>query len=433
MQYKKIVSFFMVAGAILVLTAGFAFVWYRFYSADIALPFYRKGNWLVITIYALLCALFFKTYGAFKFGYSKGFEILWAKVLSVISVNLLTYLQISLIGRSFMNYFPFLVLTAADILFAAVWTRPMTAITTALYPPRKLLIVYGGDQSRKLAGKMHERADKFVIAASIGETVGTQTILENLRNYDGVVICGINPVLKDEIIRFCYEHAVRVYISPQVSDIIMRGAEEITLFDTPLFLSRGFGISVGIGIIKRLLDIVGSVLALAVFSVPMCIIAAAVKGYDKGNAIYKQTRLTVDGREFLLYKFRSMVQNAEAGGKPVLSGESDSRVTPVGAFLRRTRLDELPQFWNVLKGDMSVVGPRPERPELSGEYEKIFPEFAYRLKVKAGITGYAQVMGRYDTDPLDKLKLDLIYIEDYSLRLDLKIILLTLRTVLFNR
>jgi len=153
--------------------------------------------------------------------------------------------------------------------------------------------------------------------------------------------------------------------------------------------------------------------------------------HDGGPVLYRQKRLTIDGKEFDVFKFRSMIVDAEKDGVARLASEEDERITPVGKVLRKFRLDELPQIFNILKGEMSVVGPRPERPELTEEYKKEMPEFEFRLKVKAGLTGYAQVTGVYDTSPYDKLKMDLMYIENYSVRMDLQIILMTLKTMLF--
>jgi len=173
-----------------------------------------------------------------------------------------------------------------------------------------------------------------------------------------------------------------------------------------------------------------SVIGLIILSPFMLIIAAAIKIDDGGSIIYKQKRLTINGKEFFVYKFRSMIPNAEKNGVPQLATGSDSRITRVGKFLRKCRLDELPQLFNIIKGDMSVVGPRPERPELTEKYEREMPEFKFRLKVKAGLTGYAQVTGVYDTTPYDKLKMDLMYIERYSMVMDLRIILMTIKTMI---
>ena len=171
---------------------------------------------------------------------------------------------------------------------------------------------------------------------------------------------------------------------------------------------------------------------LLVASPIMLLIALAVKIHDGGTVIYKQTRLTMGGRQFYVYKFRSMRMDAEKDGVARLASEEDDRITPVGKVIRMTRMDELPQLINVLKGDMSLVGPRPERPEIAEEYETWLPQFKSRLKVKAGLTGYAQIYGKYNTTPYDKLKLDLTYIQNYSFLLDLKLLLLTAK-ILFMK
>ena len=221
-------------------------------------------------------------------------------------------------------------------------------------------------------------------------------------------------------------------ISPKISDIIIRGGEDIRLFDSPLLLCRNEGLSFDQRLFKRIFDILFSVIGLAVLSPIFLIIAAAIKIDDRGKIFYKQKRLTMNAKEFYVYKFRSMIPDAEKDGIPRLASNSDSRITRVGKFLRKCRLDEIPQLINILRGDMSVVGPRPERPELTEKYEKEMPEFRFRLKVKAGLTGYAQVTGVYDTTPYDKLKMDLMYIERYSMVMDLRLILMTLKTIIFR-
>ena len=180
------------------------------------------------------------------------------------------------------------------------------------------------------------------------------------------------------------------------------------------------------------MDVIISSLLFIAASPLMLLTALAVKLYDGGAVIYKQKRLTIDGREFYIFKFRSMRMDAEKDGIARLASENDDRITPIGKIIRMTRLDELPQLLNVLKGDMSLVGPRPERPEIAREYEAVLPQFKSRLKVKAGLTGYAQIYGKYNTTPYDKLKLDLTYIQNYSFVLDLKLILLTAK-ILFMK
>ena len=180
--------------------------------------------------------------------------------------------------------------------------------------------------------------------------------------------------------------------------------------------------------IKRLFDIVVSGIALLVLSPIMIVVAIAIKAYDGGPVFYKQCRLTKDGKTFMVHKFRSMKVDAEKDGVARLStGNKDDRVTPVGRFIRKVRIDELPQLLDILRGDMSIVGPRPERPEIAAQYEKELPEFALRLQAKAGLTGYAQVYGKYNTTPYDKLQMDLMYSAHPSIVEDLSIIFATIK------
>ena len=162
----------------------------------------------------------------------------------------------------------------------------------------------------------------------------------------------------------------------------------------------------------------------------MLLTALVVKLYDGGPVLYKQVRCTLGGKEFKIMKFRSMSVDAEKDGKARLASKNDSRITPVGKCIRVCRLDELPQLFNILRGEMSFICPRPERPEIIEQYMEIMPEFKFRMRVKAGLAGYAQVYGKYNTTPYDKLKLDLYYIENYSIWMDIKLMFLTLKVLL---
>ena len=207
----------------------------------------------------------------------------------------------------------------------------------------------------------------------------------------------------------------------------MKSSEQLNVFDTPIFLIREYELTVEQRFIKRMIDIICSLILLIVASPFMLITAIAVKAYDGGPVLYKQVRCTRGEREFHILKFRSMRVDAEKDGVARLAAKNDSRITPVGKFIRKVRLDELPQLFNILKGDMSFIGPRPERPEIIAQYKEDMPEFVFRMKVKAGLAGYAQVYGKYNTTPYDKLKLDLTYIENYTVWLDIKLMLLTLK------
>ena len=213
--------------------------------------------------------------------------------------------------------------------------------------------------------------------------------------------------------------------------MILRGGDNMHLFDTPLVLCRNKGLSFEQRVMKRFFDIILSLIALVLFSPVFLIIALCIKLYDGGPVLYKQDRLTLNGKVFQVYKFRSMRMDSEENGAR-LAMKHDDRVTPIGRVLRNIHVDELPQLFNILKGEMTWIGPRPERPEIAEEYCKVIPEFSFRLKVKAGLTGYAQIYGKYNTTPYDKLKLDLYYIEQRSMLMDLRILLMTVK-ILFQK
>lgn len=430
-QYKRIISFFSAVIILTLTTATFGYVWYEYYASDIILPFYRKGNWLLVGVYMILTLLFFKVYGGFKIGYLKRADMIYSQSLSILCVNAVSYLQISLIGRRMMSLMPMLIMTMVDIVIIIGWTWIMTALHSRIYPPRRLIIVYGSKLAENLVSKMSLRVDKYIVSASVKEEEGLEEIKDKLVEYDGVIICDISANLRNNILKFCFDNSIRTYISPKISDIMLRGAEEIKLFDTPLLLNRNYGLTFEQRMFKRVFDIVFSAIGFVVALPIMLVIALVIKLYDGGPVFYKQKRLTLDGKEFFVYKFRSMIIDAEKDGVARLASDDDDRITPVGAFIRKVRFDELPQIINIIKGDMSIVGPRPERPELMEQYKKDMPEFEFRLKVKAGLTGYAQVVGVYDTTPYDKLKMDLMYIESYSLLLDLRIMLMTLKIMIF--
>lgn len=218
---------------------------------------------------------------------------------------------------------------------------------------------------------------------------------------------------------------------PKIPDIMVQGADQLHLFDTPILLVRDYAMTVEQRLVKRMIDIVCALILVVVTSPFMILTAIAIKVYDSGPVLYKQVRCTRDMRQFQILKFRSMRSDAEKDGVARLAAKNDNRITPVGRFIRKVRIDELPQLFNILKGDMSFIGPRPERPEIIRQYQEDMPEFTFRTKVKSGLAGYAQVYGKYNTTPYDKLKLDLFYIENYSVWLDLKLMLLTIK-VLFQ-
>lgn len=426
-QYKRAIMFLISLLLLIAIAALFGVVWYRAYADVIVQPFFRKGNWLVIGVYALLLYIFTRLYGGYRIGYLKRAEVIYSAILSTLLVNAITYLQISLIGRHFMDLRPLAMMSVCDIGVIVLWAVIADKAYRKIFPPHRMLLVYGSRSAEKLIYKMNTRVDKYDICQAINISEGLEQVFSCIDQFEAVVICDVKAKTRNQILKYCYARSIRTYLTPKVSDTIIRGADVIHLFDTPLLLCHCQGLTFEQRFAKRVLDMSVSLIVLLLLWPFMLLIAAAIRIYDGGPVFYKQTRLTLEGKLFQLYKFRSMCVNAERESGPRLAQRDDNRITPVGNFLRRFRLDELPQLINILKGDMSLVGPRPERPEFAEMLEQDMPEFSFRLKVKAGLTGYAQVMGKYNTSAYDKLKLDLMYIEQYSLLLDLKLLLMTVK------
>jgi exopolysaccharide biosynthesis polyprenyl glycosylphosphotransferase len=400
-------------------------VWTDYYNKIIESPFWRRGNWMMVFLYGVLLFFFMKMYGGFKVGYLRKGNLIYSQMLAVFLTNIFTYLQIAVLDKHFLSPWPLLIMTVVDSLVIIFWTLFFQKVYLWLFPPRRMLLVSGNRSDYHLMEKMNTREDKYEIKEAMNYREGFEFFTEKVQNYDGVIVGDMPSHERNQIIKFCFEKNIRTYSVPKISDILLRSSDELTLFDSPLLLSRNDGLTIEQLFIKRMVDILLSVVGLVISAPFFIIVAMMIKLTDSGPVFYGQTRLTLDGRVFEIYKFRTMIQNAEKDTGPQLAREQDERILPVGHFLRRFRLDELPQLINVLKGDMSLVGPRPERPELASEIEKTIPEFPYRLKVKAGLTGYAQIYGKYNTTSYDKLKLDLTYIRNYSAWLDIKLILMT--------
>lgn len=427
-QYEPFKRLFRLMGALLLMgveTGVYGYVWNGYFNKLIEFPFWRRGNWLMIALYAGLLFFFLMTYGGFRIGYLKKGNLLCSQILSIGLLNVITYIQISLLDKKFHDPRVLGFMTIGQILIAIGWTFLFQSLYRILFPPRRMLLVCGDRPAFHLMEKINSREDKYYLETAIHIRAGIKTILEEAKKYDALIIGDIPAKDRNALLKKCFEEDIRTYTVPKLSDILIRTSQELDIFDSPLLLSRNDGISGIQRFIKRAMDVLCSSIGIVVLSPFFLLVALSIYLTDRGPVFYKQTRLTEGGKEFQICKFRTMIQNAEAKTGARLAAENDDRILPVGHFLRRTRLDELPQLFNIWKGEMSIVGPRPERPELAAEIEEEIPEFCYRLKMKAGLTGYAQVYGKYNTTSYDKLKLDLTYIRNYSLLLDLKLILMT--------
>ena len=389
----------------------------------------RYGKYVLCGIYALLAMVLFFGMDGYKFGYLKNSDVLVSQILSILIANFITYWQLCLIANRVIAPAPVLLLTVADVVVALVCTLFYSFIYHRLYVPKEMVMIIGRDEAVELKFKMETRPDKYHIAKLISADEDMASILEQIVNYDAVIINDVPAMVRNDILKFCYRNKIRTYLAPKVTDIVVRGAESINLFDTPLLLVKGTGLTSAQRLIKRIMDLVICILVLIVASPLMLVLALAIKLEDGGSVFYKQARMSLDGKVFDILKFRSMIMDAEKDGHSIPAVGHDPRITKVGRFIRATRLDELPQLLNIIKGEMSLVGPRPERLEHVVQYTEQVPEFEFRTKVKGGLTGYAQIYGKYNTSPYDKLRLDMMYIENYSLMLDVKLIMLTLRVI----
>ena len=414
---------------VLVMTVLYYIVWRRGYPEGLFPGYLYMGKYVLMGIYAVLLYVFFQNSECTMFGQLHQTDLIIGQVIALLLVNFVTYFQLGLIANRLVSPMPMLVLFGIETVLAVLLIRLYAGLYQKLYAPQDMLLVYGQKDSVRLKIKMDSRRDKYNISKLISAEAGFDAICAEIARHDAVILNDVPAELRNDLLKFCYRYRVRTYVAPKLTDIMIRGGQTISLFDTPLMLVKGTGLSPIQRILKRAMDVVLCSLAMIVAAPVMLIVAAAIKLEDGGPVFYRQDRLTRNGREFAILKFRSMIVDAEKQAGAVLASGNDPRITKVGKFIRATRLDELPQLLNILKGDMSIVGPRPERKCFADEFTRDMPEFAYRLKVRGGLTGYAQIYGKYNTSPYDKLRLDMMYIENYSLLLDIKLIILTLRII----
>ncbi len=390
------------------------------------------GQIVWASIYALVLGLLSKSFGCYQIGVYRLRTLLFSYCAALFFTNLVTALQIWLI-YDVLRIWWFMLLWMLQSLVSAVIYMLANAIYFLISPPRRLLAVCRGTHPEiNMVQRFAENRQRFVLSEIISPTMGEAAIKAAIDKVPAVLLGDIDKRLRDNLTSYCFENNKRLLVVPNLQDVMMHEAHLTQFGDTMVFMCKNRGMTQEQAITKRIVDILLSAFGLIVVSPIMLITAVLIKLTSKGPIFYRQTRVTKDGREFTLFKFRSMVNDAEKDGKAVLACEGDARITPVGRVIRRVRIDELPQLWNILKGDMSVVGPRPERPEIMKEYMDSIPAFRYRLKVKAGLTGYAQVFGRYNTPFEEKVKMDVYYISRYSLFLDLQLILSTVR-ILFMK
>ena len=419
---KKIYRYISDLLILIILLIEYEYIWRTRINILLQRDFQGKGNVMMVAVYMIVTILLFLAFGGFKIGsFNKGNVLLSQSLAIIVSNFIQVVLCVLMVGSIYeigSIIIALLILTSANLLVIFILSSLMMKLYTRCFPPYRMI-----------KEKMNKRTDKYQIVAQISYKEDMGFIEKEIEKYDAVLINDIPSEMRNKILKYCFEKDIRVYFTPKISDIMVKRAEELNLFDTPLYLERNLGLNLVQKAVKRFFDILISIIMLVVTSPIMIITAICIKIEDGGPVFFTQERCTINRKIFRIYKFRSMIVDAEADGVSRPAGANDERITRVGKVIRATRIDELPQLLNIVKGDMSLVGPRPERIEHVDKYCEKVPEFAYRLKVKGGLTGYAQVYGKYNTSAYDKLKLDLIYIENYSLLLDLKIVFMTLKVI----
>lgn len=417
---------------IILITVPFALAWLLYYNDHIKSPFFAKGNIFVILLFAILYTIFARIYDALSVSTNKISHMIYNQTLSVLISDGIIFIVICLLSKRFANLLPGLMVIALQLCCSALWSVCAGKWYYAVNPPKRTLIVEDTEMCLDALIEKYELSKKYAVDTKLDARTCLAD-LSVLENYEVVFLCGVHSHDRNIILKRCIGLGIRAYVIPRIGDTIMSGARTVHLFHLPMLEINRYSPAPEYLFIKRLFDIVISLLALLLLSPLMLAVAIAIKATDGGPVFYRQTRLTKDGKLFEIHKFRSMRVDAEKDGVARLStGTQDDRITPVGKIIRAIRVDELPQLLDILSGNMTIVGPRPERPEIAEQYEREFPEFRLRLQAKAGLTGYAQIYGKYNTTPYDKLKMDLMYIAHPSVWEDLALMFATVK-ILFQK
>lgn len=412
------------------LTAVFGLTWFYYYLPHFLSPISngRLASTAVVLLYMVLYYSISHLYGSYRIHLSRISELVYSQILSAIITDFLAYVIIVLMNRHLMNVGPMFLALVGQAVVSVIWCILAHRWYFSKFSPFRTVIIWDERPNLDKLVEQYGMQSHFNIIATYRVEDAVQRIPEVLKDAECVFLCDIHSHERNQIIKYCVGKGINAYVLPRLGDMIMAGAEKLHLFHLSTLLVARYNPTPEYLVLKRFFDILLSAIALVILSPLMIVLSIIIKTTDGGTVLYKQTRLTKDGKEFKVLKFRSMRMDAEKDGVARLSsGEKDPRITPIGRVIRACRFDELPQLINILKGDMSIVGPRPERPEIAKQYEKELPEWPLRLQCKCGLTGYAQVYGQYNTTPYDKLMMDLTYIAKPSLAQDFKICLATVK------
>ncbi len=417
---------------VLVITALFGVCAYVWYVPMLGIERMHAYLVAVAFIYLMMIVLLGRIYRIHMVGTSRVRQLVYSQGLALLLSAAIGYVAVSVFKLRLVNPLPLLGLLAVQLAWCILWSFWANRLYFRMNQPKKTVVIYITENDLRTLREIEHFDRKFEVIRQVQDSGECGNFASVMEGADVVFVAGASLDTRNSIVKYCVTNSIQCYFPPRVGDVLIAGADHMQAFSVPLVRVQRAAPSVEYLVMKRAFDVVVSLLAIILTSPFMLATAIAIKAYDKGPVLYKQVRLTKDRKEFKVLKFRSMRVDAEKDGVARLSTENDDRITPVGKLIRKIRFDELPQLFNILKGDMTIVGPRPERPQIAEQYEKEIPSFGLRLQVKAGLTGYAQVYGRYNTEPYDKLKMDLMYINRMSIAEDLRIMLATVK-VLFMK
>lgn len=411
----------------LIQLVSFGYIWLSYYNFYAFRTHRLAGGIMSLLVYYIIYSWLAGIYRADKIAqYSIG-ETVFSQLLAFGIADLICYVECCFIARRYVSILPGLITVIIQFLGTCLWAVIAKRIYIARITRQDTVVVYGDESVKGFLAKIGEKQwTIFNIHMAVAAEEGMDKIKKAIDASETVIFHQLDYGMREELIYYCINQQKVFYVAPTITDIVASGFENRHVIDSPLMKYDGSHESLAMALVKRCIDIIVAIFGL-VISLPITLLTMlAIKLEDGGPVFFKQERYTKNWKKFNILKFRSMTVNAEENGA-LLCGANDSRITKVGAVIRRFRIDEIPQLVNVLKGDMSLVGPRPERVENVEKYTEKLPQFAYRLQVKSGLTGYAQLYGKYNTSAYDKLRLDLIYIENRSLALDFKLIMLTIK------
>ena len=394
-----------------------------------------RTSFITLGVFTLVYMMMSIIYGGFDIGKRKSKPIIYSFVLSVFFTDIAAHffmciMNITVVHNGkFVYDYPLLLLLTyiIQIFIIVVFTYGGNYIYfSANKPHDSIIITRKGEQTDSIISKIGRYKKQYNITETV--FINDPDILKKIDKADSVFFYNLSVPERNAFVEYCYHCKKDIYYSVELSDIVSLGSHRVYFDDKSMVYAPVKGLTFEQRVIKRIMDLVIAGFGLIVTSPIFLITALCIKLEDGGPVFYKQERATYAGKIFNVIKFRSM--KVEDGSIHKSVTKNDDRITRTGRIIRKFRIDELPQLINVIKSDMSIVGPRPEMVENVEKYTKELPEFAYRQRAKAGLTGMAQIYGKYNTSPKDKLIFDLTYINEYSVWLDIKLIFRTLLVLL---